>query len=47
MQGEVVFPRLLRRFPGLRLAGPFEPAACRAPGSTLRGLESLPLILRP
>jgi cytochrome P450 len=42
MQGEVLFPRLLRRFPGLRLAG--EPVY-RAPGSTLRGLESLPLYL--
>lgn len=47
MQGEVVFPRLLRRFPGLRLAGPQNPPAYRAPGSTLRGLESLPLVLRP
>jgi cytochrome P450 len=42
MQGEVLFPRLLRRFPGLRLAGP---PVYRAPGSTLRGLESLPLYL--
>jgi len=47
MQGEVVFPRLLRRFPGLRLAGPPNPPVYRAPGSTLRGLESLPLMLRP
>jgi cytochrome P450 len=47
MQGEVVFPRLLRRFPGLRLAGPPSPPVYRAPGSTLRGLESLPLMLRP
>jgi cytochrome P450 len=47
MQGEVVFPRLLRRFPGLRLAGPPDPPVYRAPGSTLRGLESLPLVLRP
>ena len=42
LQGEVLFPRLLRRFPGLRLAGP---PAYRSPGSTLRGLESLPLYL--
>jgi len=42
MQGEVLFPRLLRRFPGLRLAG--EPVY-RSPGSTLRGLEYLPLYL--
>jgi cytochrome P450 len=47
MQGEVVFPQLLRRFPGLRLAGPQNPPVYRAPGSTLRGLESLPLMLRP
>jgi cytochrome P450 len=42
MQGEVLFPRLLRRFPGLRLAA--DPVY-RAPGSTLRGLESLSLYL--
>ena len=42
LQGEVLFPRLLRRFPGLRLAGP---PVYRSPGSTLRGLESLPLYL--
>ena len=47
IQGEVVFPRLLRRFPGLRLAGPTDPPVYRALGSTLRGLESLPLLLRP
>jgi cytochrome P450 len=44
MQGEVLFPRLVRRFPGLRLAGP---PVYRSPGSTLRGLESLPLYLEP
>jgi cytochrome P450 len=44
LQGEVLFPRLLRRFPGLRLAGP---PVYRSPGSTLRGLEHLPLYLRP
>jgi len=42
-QGEVLFPRLLRRYPGLRPAGP---PVYRAPGSTLRGLESLPLYLQ-
>ncbi len=42
MQGEVLFPRLLRRFPGLRQAGP---PVYRSPGSTLRGLEYLPLLL--
>ena len=42
MQGEVLFPRLLRRFPGLRQAGP---PVYRSPGSTLRGLEYLPLVL--
>jgi cytochrome P450 len=42
MQGEALFPRLLRRFPRLRLAGP---PVYRSPGSTLRGLESLPLYL--
>jgi len=42
MQGEVLFPRLLQRFPGLRLAGP---PVYRSPGSTLRGLEFLPLHL--
>ena len=42
IQGEVLFPRLLRRFPGLRQAGP---PVYRAPGSTLRGLDYLPLFL--
>ena len=40
MQGEIVFPRLLDRFPRLRPAG--DPAY-RTPGSTLRGLDRLPL----
>jgi cytochrome P450 len=43
MQGEALFPRLLRRFPRLRLAGP---PVYSAPGSTLRGLESLPIYLK-
>ena len=42
LQGEALFPRLLRRFPRMRLAGP---PVYRAPGSTLRGLESLPVYL--
>jgi cytochrome P450 len=42
MQGEIVFPRLLDRFPRLRPAG--DPAY-RTPGSTLRGLDRLPLRL--
>jgi cytochrome P450 len=42
MQGEILFPRLLRRFPAMRLAG--DPVY-REPGSTLRGLDSLPLVL--
>ncbi|MGH3422624.1 MAG: cytochrome P450, partial [Streptosporangiaceae bacterium] len=42
MQGEILFPRLLRRFPAMRLAG--DPVY-REPGSTLRGLDSLPLAL--
>jgi cytochrome P450 len=44
LQGEVLFPRLLRRFPGMALAGP---PVYRSPGSTLRGLEHLPLHLGP
>jgi cytochrome P450 len=42
LQGEALFPRLLRRFPGMRLAGP---PVYRSPGSTRRGLESLRLHL--
>jgi cytochrome P450 len=44
MQGEILFPRLLRRFPAMRPAG--QPTY-REPGSTLRGLERLPLTLQP
>jgi cytochrome P450 len=43
MQGEILFPRLLDRFPALRAAG--EPGY-REPGSTLRGLDSFPVTLR-
>jgi cytochrome P450 len=43
MQGEILFPRLLCRFPDMRPAG--DPVY-REPGSTLRGLDRLPLRLR-
>jgi cytochrome P450 len=46
MQGEVLFPRLLRAFPGLRLAGPADQPVYRSPGSTLRGLDRLPVYLQ-
>ncbi len=42
MQAQVLFPRLLQRFPGLRLGG--DPQF-RAPGTMLRGLENLPVVL--
>jgi cytochrome P450 len=42
MEGEILFPRLLRRFPRMRPAG--DPVY-RTPGSTLRGLDRLPLTL--
>ncbi|WP_432839238.1 alpha/beta fold hydrolase [Dactylosporangium sp. CA-092794] len=42
MHAQVLFPRLLRRFPGLRTAGP---ARYRAPGTMLRGIEDLPVTL--
>jgi cytochrome P450 len=42
LQGEILFPQLLRRFPRMRPAG--DPLY-RTPGSTLRGLDSLPLTL--
>jgi len=44
LQGQILFPRMLRRFPAMRPAGE---AVYREPGSTLRGLERLPLTLRP
>jgi cytochrome P450/pimeloyl-ACP methyl ester carboxylesterase len=40
MHAQVLFPLLLRRYPGLRLAGP---PRYRAPGTMLRGLEDLPV----
>jgi len=43
LQGEVLFPRLLRRYPGMALAG--EPVY-RSPGSTLRGVDHLLVYLR-
>ncbi|GAA2337003.1 alpha/beta fold hydrolase [Dactylosporangium salmoneum] len=42
MHAQVLFPRLLRRFPGLRPAGP---PRFRAPGTMLRGIEDLPVTL--
>jgi cytochrome P450/pimeloyl-ACP methyl ester carboxylesterase len=44
MQAQVLFPRLLRRFPGLGIAG--QPTY-RSPGTMLRGLEDLPVALTP
>lgn len=43
LQAELLFPRLLSRFPDMALAG--EPRY-RAPGSALRGLDHLPVRLR-
>ena len=45
MQGEVLFPRLLRTFPELRLAEAPDLPVYRSPGSTLRGLDRLPVHL--
>jgi cytochrome P450 len=42
LQGEILFPRLLRRFPRMR---PADDPVYRTPGSTLRGLDRLPLTL--
>jgi cytochrome P450 len=41
LEGQVMLPRLLRRFPRLRRTGPGE----RRPSSTIRGYASLPLAL--
>ncbi|MET7424851.1 alpha/beta fold hydrolase [Dactylosporangium sp. NPDC005555] len=38
---QVLFPMLLRRFPGLRLAGA---PRFRSPGTVLRGIEDLPVV---
>lgn len=38
----MLFPRILRRLPGLRLAGP---PRFRAPGTTLRRIDDLPVRL--
>jgi cytochrome P450 len=43
MQGEILFPRMLRRFPRMR---PADGPVYRTPGSTLRGLDRLPIMLR-
>ncbi|MFI5910786.1 alpha/beta fold hydrolase [Dactylosporangium sp. NPDC051541] len=40
LHAQVLFPRLLRRFPALRIAGPVR---YRAPGTMLRGIEDLPV----
>ncbi|MGI5238139.1 alpha/beta fold hydrolase [Dactylosporangium sp. CA-139066] len=42
MHAQVLFPRLLRRFPTLRIAGPVR---LRGPGTMLRGIEDLPVAL--
>jgi cytochrome P450/pimeloyl-ACP methyl ester carboxylesterase len=42
LQAGVLFPRLLRRFPGLRAAGP---ARYRSPGTMLRRIDDLPVTL--
>lgn len=42
LQMEVLFPRLLRRFPGMAAAGA---PVFRAPGTTLRGCDHLPVHL--
>ncbi|WP_433615948.1 alpha/beta fold hydrolase [Dactylosporangium sp. CA-139114] len=42
LHAQVLFPRLLRRFPALRIAGPVR---YRAPGTMLRGIEDLPVTL--
>jgi cytochrome P450 len=42
LQGEVVFPRVLRRFPRLALAGR---PTFRAPGTILRGFDRMPVRL--
>ena len=41
LEGQVLLPRLLARFPGLALAGP----PTRRPGLTIRGHRSLPITL--
>jgi cytochrome P450 len=41
LAGSILFPRLLRRFPLMRLAGP---PTYRAPGVALRGFESLRVV---
>jgi cytochrome P450 len=41
LEGQVMLPRLLRRFPQLRLAGP----GARRKGNTLRSYASLPVVL--
>jgi cytochrome P450/pimeloyl-ACP methyl ester carboxylesterase len=44
MQAQILFPRLVSRFPRLRMAGT---PRYRSPGTMLRGLEYLPVALAP
>ena len=44
LQAQTLFPRLLTRLPGLRIAGPLR---YRSPGTMLRGIEHLPVTLTP
>ncbi len=44
MEAEVLLPRLLRRFPEMALAGR---PRYRSPGTALRGIDHLPVVLRP
>ena len=43
LQAELLFPRLLSRFPDMRPAGPLH---YRTPGTMLRGPDTLPVVLR-
>jgi cytochrome P450 len=43
MEAEVLLPRLLRRFPNMRLA---QCPRYRSPGTALRGIDHLPIILK-
>lgn len=44
MEAEVLLPRLVRRFPRMRLAGK---PRYRSPGTVLRGIDHLPVVLGP
>jgi cytochrome P450 len=43
MEAEVLLPRLLRRFPRMRLA---QSPRYRSPGIAVRGIDHLPIILK-